>query len=125
MKTKEEILANNGIDIMSLNDSFNCSLLMAMEEYASQQVAEKDREIAKMKEVIAFADEELSRLKTGNPSQLLDRVVAAENELSEFKALVREIRSLSKEKPDLMVDEFINDKKIEHLETKVDNYLQE
>jgi hypothetical protein len=66
MKTKEEILVDNGV--YPINDEFNCAL---------------------------------------------------------FKALIREIRSLSKEKPDLMVDAFINDMKIEHLESKVDKYLQE
>lgn len=44
MKTATEILHENGIDIMSLNDEFNTSLLKAMEEYASEAIRQKEEE---------------------------------------------------------------------------------
>lgn len=42
MKTASEILFEYGIDIMKMNDDFNCQLLFAMERYAEQ----KEREAA-------------------------------------------------------------------------------
>jgi pantothenate synthetase len=55
MKTKEEILEKhcpsmNNLYLDNQGRNFRDRIIKAMEEYASQQTAEKDREIADLKE---------------------------------------------------------------------------
>lgn len=49
-KSMTSVLMENGIDIGSLNDDFNSSLLQSMSEWAAIQCAEKDKEIKELRE---------------------------------------------------------------------------
>jgi flagellar biosynthesis/type III secretory pathway protein FliH len=97
-------------DLINLN-----AVCEAMEEHASQRTAEKDREIERLQ------DELLKEMGLRAGLELMKERL--QKELSDFKALVKQMREKQEQrlkKPAIVWAEQVTD-----LETQVDKYLQE
>lgn len=117
MKTALEILKANDQQPQSFVYNHN-DILKAMEEYASQQTTELKEEVKASEEVIY----ELQR----STKRMQDDWDKLQKELSDFKALVKQMREKSKDHSNTLGKKrFTKLCELRDLETKVDKYLQE
>jgi hypothetical protein len=101
-------------DLINLN-----AVCEAMEEHASQQTAEKDREIERLQ------DELLKEMGLRAGLELMKERL--QKELSDFKALVKQMREKSIQKNRALYASKVKRMETDllDLETQVDKYLQE
>jgi hypothetical protein len=123
MNTKEEILEKhcpsmNNLYLDNQGRNFRDRIIKAMEEYASQQTAELREENEKL---------EYSQHAVESHVKNLQRIADLELELSDFKALVKQMRDQRNHivnRPIFSRAPESEYRKLQTLETQVDKYLE-